>query len=440
MRKIVVIGNGISGITAARHIRKHSDDRIVIISSESKYFFSRTALMYVFMGQMKFENTMPYEPSFYEKNRIDLLQGRVKNVDFTKKIVQLEKGQEEPYDELILAVGSKSRKLNVNGSELSNIQGLYFKQDLEQLESIRNQINKAVIVGGGLIGVELAEMLHYQGIEVNFLIRESAFWGNVLSMHERNMISQHLQSKGIRLHTNEEVDHFGGKEKVEYVQTKSGQRFECDFVGVTIGVEPNIEFLRNTELEVDKGIVINRKFETNISNVYAIGDCAQFKSPVDGRRNVEQIWYTGKIMGKTLGENLGKGRSEEYNPGPWYNSAKFFDIEYQNYGWITADLKPEEEEFIWEEGNKMIRVVFEKSTEKFVGINVFGLRLRHEVLDHWLRSNVKVDKVMANLKTVNFDAEFSKKHEEQIISKFNRDFNKSVSLKKKMWYQKLIRK
>ena len=134
MKKIVIVGNGISGVTAARHIRKLSDYHITIISGESDYFFSRTALMYVYMGHMKFDDTQPYEPSFWSKNRINLKKAWVKKIVSEDKQLLLENGELLSYDKLILATGSKPNKFGWPGENLEGVQGLYTKQDLELLE------------------------------------------------------------------------------------------------------------------------------------------------------------------------------------------------------------------------------------------------------------------------------------------------------------------
>ena len=135
---IVIIGNGISGVTTARYIRKRSDEEILIISAESKYFFSRTALMYVYMGHMKFEHTQPYEPHFWEKNRIQLKQARVETVDTDKKQLHLDSGETISYGSLVLATGSKPNKFGWKGQDLERVGGLYSKQDLEYVEKCSN--------------------------------------------------------------------------------------------------------------------------------------------------------------------------------------------------------------------------------------------------------------------------------------------------------------
>ena len=175
MSKIAIIGNGISGITAARHLRKLGDHEIIVISGETDYFFSRTALMYIYMGHMTYEHTKPYEDWFWVKNKIKLVKAWVRTLDSSEKKLILTTGEHIAFDQLIIASGSKSNKFGWPGQDLPGVQGLYNYQDVELMEENTRDIRKAVIVGGGLIGVEMAEMLRTRNIEVVFLIREKEF-------------------------------------------------------------------------------------------------------------------------------------------------------------------------------------------------------------------------------------------------------------------------
>ena len=189
MEHIAIIGNGISGITAARHIRKRSDKKITVISAETEYFFSRTALMYIYMGHMKFEHTKPYEDWFWAKNRIDLLNAYVEKIDSQNKKLIINGKDDLAYDKLIIACGSKSNKFGWPGQDLKGVQGLYNFQDLESMEASSEGLNKAVIVGGGLIGIEMAEMFHSRHIPVTMLVRDKNFWDIVLPVEGAKMIN-----------------------------------------------------------------------------------------------------------------------------------------------------------------------------------------------------------------------------------------------------------
>jgi len=439
---VVIIGNGISGVTAARYIRKRSDEEILIISAESKYFFSRTALMYVYMGHMKFEHTQPYEPHFWKKNRIQLKQARVEKVLTDEKELVLDTGEKINYNALILATGSKPNKFGWKGQDLKRVGGLYSKQDLEYLEKYSADMKTAVIVGGGLIGIELAEMLLSRNIEVHFLVREKHFWGGVLPQRDSEMIMRHMDKHhGLNMHYEEELEEIVPNEKDEAsaVITRSGKRIECQYVGLTAGVSPNINFLGDSAIETDRGILVNKFLETNIPNVYAIGDCAQFRETLTDRRPIEQVWYTGKFMGETVGKTI-TGERTEYNPGFWFNSAKFFDVEYQTYGMVYNQLKEGQSEFIFEDEKNevLLHFVFETETRKFIGINNFGIRLRHQLFNEWLLQGATIETVLRHLKSANFDPEFYNKYEEAVISQFNQEFNANIILDKRKWWQTLI--
>lgn len=426
MEHIVIIGNGIAGITAARHIRKLSDKKISIVSAETDHFFSRTALMYIYMGHMRWRDIEPYEPWFWEKNRLELKKEYVENVDTDTKTLHFKGGGTLTYDKLIIASGSVTNTFGWEGLELNGVQGLVAKQDLEKLEknAPNNKIcPRAVIIGGGLIGVEMAEMLRTRDIEVTMLVREDGFWSNVLPKQDAEMISRHIVSHGVDLRHNSELDKIldDGNGKVRAVLTKDGEEIPCSVVGITTGVKPQISFLQHSKIETDKGILVNRKLETNIEDVYAIGDCAQQREPIGNRPPVEAVWYTGRMMGETVAQTI-CGKPLEYKPGNWFNSAKFFDIEYQTYGWVFSEskLKDYETQFHWKCASDLrcVTISYNKNSNEFLGINTFGIRMKHEVFDKWLNEKRSVDYVIENLKQANFDPEFYRKYEKEILKEY----------------------
>ncbi|TMM32241.1 NAD(P)/FAD-dependent oxidoreductase [Polaribacter aestuariivivens] len=442
MEHIVIIGNGISGVTAARHIRKNSDKKITIVSAETKYFFSRTALMYIYMGHMKFEHTQPYENWFWEKNNIHLKEGFVAAVNTEKNQLEFTNGETLSYDKLIIATGSKPNKFGWPGQDLSGVMGMYHKQDLDNLEKYapdNETCKRAVIVGGGLIGIELAEMLRSRKIPVTFLVREDSFWNGVLPAQESEMINKHIKEHHIdlRLSTNlKEIKADENGQVKSIIIEETGEEIPCNVVGLTAGVTPNIDFLKTSGIETDKGVKVNRFLETNIKNIYAIGDCAEQHEAIGRRRNIEAVWYTGRMMGETLAQTI-CGNKTAYKPGHWFNSAKFLDIEYQTYGWVFSERNKKENEayFQWKhpKENKCITISFDKNSKLFLGINTFGIRMRHEIFDNWLTQKKSIEHVLEHLLDANFDPEFYKLHEKEIVTKFNKENNTNIQLKKKSW-------
>ncbi len=421
MKHIVIIGNGISGTTAARNIRKRSNHTITIISSETDHFYSRTALMYIYMGHMKYEHTKPYEDGFWKKNKIDLVRDHVTDVHPKTKSLTLQSGRSIEYDILIIASGSKSNKFGWPGQDLEGVQGLYSYQDLERMEQTTKGISQAVIVGGGLIGIEMAEMLLSRKISVTLLVREKEFWNNVLPLQEANMISRHIRSHHVSLKLESELKEIQADEKdsVKAVVTKAGETIPCQFVGLTVGVSPNIEFLKDSGIEVKRGVIVNEFLETNIQDVYALGDCVERNYELPGRKNIEQVWYTSRMMGEVLAQTI-CGNKTKYEPGPWFNSAKFFDIEYQTYSNVANVLGSSETDFYWEHksGMKSMHLVWDKNSNQFLGINSFGIRLRHECFDQWLRENRSITYVLKHLAEANFDPEFFPRYESEIMASF----------------------
>ncbi len=431
-QKIVIIGNGISGITCARNIRKQSNDDITVISSETEHFYSRTALMYIYMGHMKYEHTKPYEDWFWAKNRINLVKDHVISIDIKSKKLLLQSGASLNYDRLVIATGSVSNKPKFPGIELNGVQSLYGMPDIELMNENTHGIKRGVIVGGGLIGIEMAEMLLSRNIHVTFLVRENFYWDNILPKEEATLVSNHIKEHHVDLRTATELKEIKGARKVKSIITNEGEEIACEFVGVTVGVSPNISIVKNTEIENDRGVLVNEFFETNIPDIYAIGDCVQHRNPPSGRKAIEQIWYTGRIHGETLATTL-CGKRTAYNPGPFFNSAKFFDIEYQTYGIVNAKDAEDETSFYWEheKGRICFRAVYNKDDETIIGFNALGFRLRHAVCDQWLQEKRKIDDVMANLHQLNFDPEFFDKYEREILSSYNEQTGKNIKSKNK---------
>ncbi|NNK88236.1 MAG: NAD(P)/FAD-dependent oxidoreductase, partial [Flavobacteriaceae bacterium] len=172
-----------------------------------------------------------------------------------------------------------------------------------------------------------------------------------------------------------------------------------------------------------RGVLVNRFLETNAPDVYAIGDCAEQREAIGNRRNVEAVWYTGRMMGETVAQTI-CGNKIEYKPGHWFNSAKFFDIEYQTYGWVFSKPREGESHFHWkhEDDTKCITICFDEETDTFLGINTFGIRMRHEVFNRWLNEERKVEYVIKNLSEANFDPEFYSQYETEIKQAFSKQF------------------
>ncbi|MFQ5628172.1 MAG: NAD(P)/FAD-dependent oxidoreductase [bacterium] len=433
---LVIIGNGIAGVTTARHVRKRdSKMKITIISAESDHFYSRPALMYIFMGHTRFQDTKPYEDWFWQKNRLDLVRAYVTKIDTDAKTLLLDDGRTISYDKLVIATGSQSNKFGWPGQNLPGVQGLYSLQDVELLEENSKNIERAVIVGGGLIGVELAEMLLSRNIPVTTLIREEWYWDNILPKDEAKLVCRHVLEHGIDLRRTTNLKEIlpGNDGRVRAVLTESGEEIPCQLVGLTPGVHPNIDMAKNSSVETNRGVLVNDYLETNLPDVYAAGDCVEIKATQEGERNrFEQLWYTGKMHGEALAKTL-TGERTKYERGIWYNSAKFFDIEYQTYGFVSNQPREGEQSLFWEhpDHRHCARIVYKQDSHEVTGFNFFGIRYRQEVCQRWIRDKRTIEYVLENLGEGNFDPEFFKQYESEIVAYYNLQHDANLRLKRR---------
>jgi NADPH-dependent 2,4-dienoyl-CoA reductase/sulfur reductase-like enzyme len=424
---LVIIGNGITGVTCGLTVRRlRPEARITLVSDESPYHISRPALMYAYMGHLRPQDLRPYGDWFWPENQLELVQATATHIDAEQQQVQLNNGITLVYDKLLIATGSVSRFENWPGLELAGIQGLYGLSDLERMHRETHGVSQAVVVGGGLIGVEMAEMLHSRGIAVTLLVRDAHYWGSVLPPEEAALVNQQLQAHHIQVQYNTELAEILGDEagRVRAVRTSKGQEIACQWVGLATGVKPNIALAEASDLETDRGILVDEHLQTSQPHIYSAGDCAQHRRTNSDEVPIEQLWYTGRQQGETVAYSI-CGQPTPYLRGPWFNSAKFFQLEYQTYGRVPARTSPGIHSFCWQHpsGQHLLRINFrDDATRAVTGMNTMGIRQRHPVWDQWLRAGTSITEVLTELGTANFDPEFYRRHEAAIVGQFNQQF------------------
>jgi NADPH-dependent 2,4-dienoyl-CoA reductase/sulfur reductase-like enzyme len=423
---LVIIGNGIAGVSAAITARRlRPEARITLVSAESAHHYSRPALMYLYLGHLRYPDVKPYADWFWVENRLELLHAEATGVDPIARTVQLATGPALAYDHLLLATGSMARTPGWPGQQLRGVQGFYGLPDVERMAHDTQGIGRAVVVGGGLIGVELAEMLHSRGIAVTWLVREGRYWQSVLPPEESAMVEAEICQHNIELQVNSELREVMGdaQGRVRAVLTTTGQELPADWVGLATGVQPNIALAQAAGLATDRGILVNTLLETSAPGVYAAGDCAQHRHPAPGEVAVEQLWYTGRMQGETVAHTI-CGQPTPYRRGEWFNSAKFFNLEYQTYGRVPAQPAAGIASFCWQHpnGRHLLRINFQEASQAVTGVNALGLRQRQDVWERWLREKTPIGTVLAQLAAANFDPEFSRQHEPAIRRAFAQQF------------------
>ena len=396
----VIVGNGIAGVTAARHVRKASAEaRITMVSDEALEPYSRTALMYVYMGALTQRHTWLYPERFWAENRIDRVRDRAVSLDASRQRVTLEGGALD-YDRLLIATGSRPALPDWPGVGLPGVQGLYHLSDLERMEASTRGIGRAVVVGGGLIGVELAEMLRTRGIGVTFLVREPRYLGHAFTPAESALVEAEIRRHGVDLRLATEVERIEGDGRAQAVVTTDGERVPAAFVGVGTGVRANTGWLGGA-VETNRGVLVDRQLAASAENVWAAGDCAELRDPPPGTRAVEPIWYSARLQGATAGLAMA-GHGRDYDPGVFFNSAKFFDLEWQTYGAASAPGQ----DWQVQDGRRSLRIRHDGG--RVLGVNSLGVRMRQDVCSRWVGEGWSLDRALADVGAAVFDPEFTR--------------------------------
>ncbi|MFN3596491.1 MAG: NAD(P)/FAD-dependent oxidoreductase [Rubricoccaceae bacterium] len=406
----VIIGNGIAGVTAARYVRARDPAaRLTLVSDESPVHLARTAFMYVYMGQLTPAQLRPYADAFWSESRIACLHARAEGVDTGARRVYLAGQPPLAYDRLLVATGSVPDVPPWPGRDRPGVQGFYHLQDLERMEAATRGARRAVVVGGGLIGVELAEMLRVRGLAVTMLVREARYLPRVFPEDEAARVAAEIRRHGVDLRFGTEVARVeagpGGRGLV--VVTKQGEALPADFVGVGTGVRPNVGWLAGSGLAVRRGVLVDACLRASAPGVFAAGDCAEHRVPPPGRPAVEALWYTGRIQGATAAFGL-LGTPRPYRPGVFFNAARFFDLEWQTYGRVDPVPRGGEAALVRADARRLLRIQHERGPEgAVVGVHGLNVRLRQETCTRWIAERWPLGRALADLPAARFDAEFT---------------------------------
>ncbi len=408
----VIIGNGVAGITAAFALRQRdSRARITVISGESDYFISRTALMYAFMDQLELRDLEPFERKAYDKQNITRLRAWVRDIDANRNQIRLDNGIEIKYDALLLATGSVPNRAPWPGLDQVKQGAVHFVslEHLAECERLTPSTRNAVVAGGGLIGVELVECLRHHGIEVDFLVRDGWYWPIALAREEGDLVAAEIERHGVRLHFEDEVASVqtSPSGSVESIRTMKGRSLACQMLGISIGVRPAINWLRavTTPPALNRGILIQANFATTLPNVFAAGDCAELQRDNEAPL-VEQIWYSAKRQGEAAAKAM-LGDKVLYQPPLFYNSAKFFAVEYTTVGHVTR-LPDTARSFYCRLPGRCASVRIIEDHGSVIGFNMLGSRWDHTVLETWIHHRLPLEQVVPQLMKAQFDVEFGR--------------------------------
>ena len=344
----LLVGGGLASACAAASIREHDPEgSIAIVSGEAYLPYHRPPLSkgYLIEGDWEPADVYHEDEDWFEEQNVTIHSGvRATGLDLDGRIATLSSGETVDYEKLLLATGAELIRLDVSGSDLEGLYYLRTIPDTEALIKASASGQRAVVVGGGFIGLELASAFQQRGLEVTLVYMEDRMWERMLSPEISGWLEDYYRSKGIALMGGSQVAEFRGAGKVDTVVLKSGEELAADMVALGIGVRPDLTLVKGTPLEGEDGIPVNEYLEADVKGVYAAGDIAWYQDSIfDKRRRVEHFETAkGQGEGEVAGANMA-GEGRPYREVPYFFSD-LFDLEFEFVG--DFDLRPDRVELM----------------------------------------------------------------------------------------------
>ncbi|MCL6572571.1 MAG: nitrite reductase large subunit NirB [Bacillus sp. (in: Bacteria)] len=300
-QKLVVVGNGMAGVRCVEEILNDCPNsfEIIIFGSEPHGNYNRILLSSILQGRASFEEITLNDREWYKKNQIQLFTGEtVVKIDKEHQIVKTDKEREVYYDKLIIATGSTPFILPVSGVDKEGVSAFRTMEDCQKIIETSQQYKKAVVIGGGLLGLEAARGLLNLGMEVNVVHIAGYLMERQLDSTASIMLRKELENQGMNFLLKKETKEIIGDSRAEGVRFKDGTEVEADLVVMAAGVRPNIKLAKETGIETNRAIVVNDYLQTSVPTIYALGECAEHRGVVYGL--VKPLYEQGKVVAKHI--------------------------------------------------------------------------------------------------------------------------------------------
>jgi len=340
--KYLIIGNSAGGIGAAEAIR--GVDRVgtlAIVSDEPYPAYSRP-LISEHLSEGRSLERMLYRPAdFYQKNKIKTVFGdKVKRIDFSGRTVELAGGRIFSWQKLLLATGGSPIVPDMKGKELKGVFTFTTLDDARDIDSFLKQRQgkiKAVVIGGGLIGVSATEALLKRGVEVSIVEMKDWVLNTILDEEAAALEAKALIKAGVEIMTGHTIARINSSllGEVNGVSLDDGRTLACDMVVVAIGVTPRLDLVADNGVKTNRGIIVDRRMATSVPGVYACGDVAEAYDFVYGENRVTPVWPNAYVGGRTAGLNMA-GKKAEYEGGTAMNALKYFGVNIVSAGMVNA--------------------------------------------------------------------------------------------------------
>jgi len=331
--KYLLIGGGLASSQAAKQIRKADPQSPITLVGDEPYVpYDRPPLSKEFLRGEKPREALFFDPEQYLRDHgIDLILGvAVKQLDLASKNAMLANGEAIAFEKALIATGGRPVRLKLRGSDLP---GVYYLRTLDDSAAIHAEASpgkRAVFIGAGFIGMEVAASLTQQGVQVTVIEAQPHIWARFADATLAGFFQGYCADKGVTFYTNEMAAEIKGTARSSAVVTRSGREIPCDFVCIGVGIVPNVELAQQAGLKVDNGIVVNEYLQASHPDVYAAGDVANYLDPIFGKRRRVEHWGHAEYCGQVAGQNMaGANRKYDLLTYVW---SDIFDLHLQFAG------------------------------------------------------------------------------------------------------------
>jgi len=385
----VIVGDGIAGSSAAETIREEDPDaEITVLTDEGEALYNRILIKEFAKGKLPEAPISIHEPEWYDERDIALeLNTYVERVDADAQVVHTHEGETYEYDKLLVATGGTPAELPVENADAEGVHHFWTFQDARKIREEAEQAETGVVVGAGLLGIDLAAICAAQGIDAHYLMRGNRWWRYALSLEGAEILHDALREKGVTPVFDSGVERFELDDdgNLEAAVDPDGERYDAEWAGVAIGLDFNTEWLAGSGVETDNGVVVDEHMQTTVDNIYAAGDITQFYDTILDARAQNGAWGSAKEQGAVAAKNMvADGPVEEFR---WVSSYSIthFDFPFLSFGHPTRGEESAERKY----GDKeWRRLAFEDG--KLIGGVLIGDLSQQSALKKIIREERKV--------------------------------------------------
>lgn len=333
-KKYIIIGSGIAGISGAEEIRKRDENAIItVFTRDARPLYTRIRLPEYLSGAISLDKLNLHSQQWYLDRKIQVRTDcPVLSIDKDNKNIVLDNGEKVQYDSLLIATGANNFIPPFPGTHLDSVHSIRTIEDTDALRRHANDQSKIIVIGGGLLGLEMASALAKSGAEITVIEFSDRLLPRQLDQDGASLLREKLESMGLKFKLSTKVKAIEGDGTVSAISFENGEIIDADAVLISAGIRPELTLAKNCGVKTDKGIVVSQFMETTVPGIFAAGDCVEFQERLFG------IWPAAEAQGKIAGAAMA-GEKMAYVPAPNSNALKVSGIELLSGGEIDIENK-----------------------------------------------------------------------------------------------------